>query len=322
MEPYLERCVKSITKANYENLEIILVDDGSQDGCPGICDRWAARDARIRVIHKPNGGLVSARKAGLEIATGDYATYVDGDDWIEPAMYDCLNRYDVDMIVQGFVSDRGKTSARVLNRVPSGVYEGEQLQHLRTEMLVDDQGKFRLYPNVWNKIFRLEKLKKFQALVPDRISMGEDVAVTYRYLLEADQVVITEDCHYHYILNPSGMTSKKDIRYIEKCYALFDYLMQVDGLPGEKIDNYFCSMMINGISILFDPRVKADKNYCRQMAEQYHRQQRLAQRVQHSIRYQKDGVSRFMLDTFSREQFPLTVLGTCVYILRCHLVKR
>lgn len=321
MEPYLERCVKSITKANYENLEVILVDDGSQDGCPEICDRWAARDARIRVIHKPNGGLVSARKAGLEIATGDYATYVDGDDWIEPEMYDCLNRYDVDLIVQGFVSDRGKTSARVLNRVSSGVYEGEHLQRLRTEMLVDDQGKFQLYPCVWNKIFRKEKLKKFQNLVPDRVSMGEDVAVTYRYLLEADQVVITDDCHYHYILNPSGMTSKKDIRYIEKCYALFDYLMQVDGLPREQIDNYFCSMMINGISILFDPRVKADKSYCRQMAEQYHHQQGLQQRVQGSRRYQRNRNSRFMINTFSRKQFFLTMLGTCIYIARCHLIK-
>ena len=88
IEPYLEDCIKSLTVQTYKNIEIILVDDGSTDGCPDICDKYASLDSRIVVIHKKNGGLVSARKAGLEKSSGKYIGYVDGDDWVEPLMYE------------------------------------------------------------------------------------------------------------------------------------------------------------------------------------------------------------------------------------------
>ncbi len=80
IEKYLGICVESIIKQTYKNLEIILVDDGSNDRCPELCDLYAKKDSRIKVIHKNNGGLVSARKTGIKIASGDYATYVDGDE--------------------------------------------------------------------------------------------------------------------------------------------------------------------------------------------------------------------------------------------------
>ena len=83
VEPYLRKCVDSILAQSYSNLEVILVDDGSPDGCGAICDEYAAKDARVRVIHKPNGGISDARNAGLDIMTGDYVTFVDSDDWID-----------------------------------------------------------------------------------------------------------------------------------------------------------------------------------------------------------------------------------------------
>ena len=87
MEQYLERCVNSIVDQTYRNLEIILVDDGSIDRSPRMCDEYAAKDGRIKVVHKVNGGLSDARNAGLQVATGTYIGYVDSDDWIEPQMY-------------------------------------------------------------------------------------------------------------------------------------------------------------------------------------------------------------------------------------------
>ena len=84
VEEYLDECIQSIVSQTYSNLEIILVDDGSLDGCPQKCDEWARKDRRIRVIHKPNGGLSSARNAGLDIAKGDYIAFVDSDDYIIP----------------------------------------------------------------------------------------------------------------------------------------------------------------------------------------------------------------------------------------------
>ena len=90
VEDYLDRCVKSIISQTYENLEVILVDDGSADGSPVMCDSWAQKDPRIKVIHKPNGGVSSARNAALDAATGDFIGFVDSDDWIENDFYELL----------------------------------------------------------------------------------------------------------------------------------------------------------------------------------------------------------------------------------------
>ena len=102
VEPYLDKCIQSVVNQSYKNLEIILVDDGSPDNCPLMCDEWAKRDSRIKVIHKKNGGLSSARNAGLDIAEGDYIAFVDSDDWLDLSMYnDMMNiieNYDVDFV--------------------------------------------------------------------------------------------------------------------------------------------------------------------------------------------------------------------------------
>ena len=104
VEKYVEQCIQSICNQTYRNLEIILVDDGSDDECPQICDRYAQRDERIKVIHKENGGLDSARKVGILAATGKYIGYVDGDDWIEPEMYEKLlesiYKFDVEFLIR------------------------------------------------------------------------------------------------------------------------------------------------------------------------------------------------------------------------------
>ena len=111
--PYLTRCLDSIVMQTWQNLEIILVDDGSRDDSVGICDLYAARDARIRVIHKENGGLSSARNAGLDIAAGEYVGFVDSDDWIEPDMFEYLlqnaENYGADIATCGHVDEFNKS---------------------------------------------------------------------------------------------------------------------------------------------------------------------------------------------------------------------
>ena len=92
VEKYLSQCIESILAQSYKNFELILVDDGSPDNCPVICDEYAKTDSRIKVVHKNNGGLVSARKAGIEIASGEYICFVDGDDFVQ---YDMLEQYEV-----------------------------------------------------------------------------------------------------------------------------------------------------------------------------------------------------------------------------------
>ena len=90
VEKYLEKCIESIVNQTYKNLEIILVDDGSQDNCPAMCDEWTQKDSRIKVIHKKNGGLSSARNAGLEVSNGEYISFVDSDDWLDENTFEEL----------------------------------------------------------------------------------------------------------------------------------------------------------------------------------------------------------------------------------------
>ena len=90
VEEYINRCIKSVVNQTYDNLEIILVDDGSPDNCPAICDKWAEKDSRIKVIHKNNGGLSDARNMGMKIASGELIGFIDSDDWISKEMYQLL----------------------------------------------------------------------------------------------------------------------------------------------------------------------------------------------------------------------------------------
>ena len=103
VEQYLDRCVRSVVNQSYAHLEIILVDDGSTDRCPAMCDAWANKDSRIQVIHKPNGGLSSARNAGLDMATGEFIAFVDSDDYVEPdyiaTMIDAAQKNHADLVM-------------------------------------------------------------------------------------------------------------------------------------------------------------------------------------------------------------------------------
>lgn len=103
VEAYLERCIRSIVNQTYKNLEIILVDDGSPDSCPDICDVWKEKDDRIKVIHKKNGGLSDARNAGMQIMTGTYISYIDSDDWVANDMYEKM-MYAIKRMMQTFAS--------------------------------------------------------------------------------------------------------------------------------------------------------------------------------------------------------------------------
>ena len=105
VEPYLHKCLDSILSQTYQNLEIILVDDGSPDRCGAICDEYAQKDPRVKVIHKENGGIATARNAGMRIAAGDYWMFVDSDDWLEADaisnLYQLLAEYNADLAIGG-----------------------------------------------------------------------------------------------------------------------------------------------------------------------------------------------------------------------------
>ena len=204
VEDYLEECIQSIIHQTYRNLEIILVDDGSDDGCGEICDRYASMDARIKVIHQKNRGLDGARKAGISAATGEYVGYVDGDDWIEPEMYERLiefaKKYDVDVVESGVIDSWIEDSKTRVSYLPEGVFKGKTFEkEIEPKLLYC--GKFFRYgisPYVWNKLFKRELLYSFQMIKEILNSTADDVVVTIPSIAKAKSLYITYECYYHY----------------------------------------------------------------------------------------------------------------------------
>lgn len=216
VENYIKKCVDSIRHQTYKELEIILVDDGSPDNCPAICDEYAKKDSRIQVIHKQNGGLINARKSGLEIAKGEYIGFVDGDDWIEPEMYELfarqIKKYSPDMVISDFYFDDGKQLLNSAQLFEHEYYDKDALKsEIYPKMLFSSTYyKFGINPCCWSKVYKKELLKKNLFPVDGRIKLGEDAAFTYPCLLDAQNIATVKTPCYHYILNPQSMTKSYD----------------------------------------------------------------------------------------------------------------
>ncbi|MCC8089530.1 MAG: glycosyltransferase [Rikenellaceae bacterium] len=213
IERYIGLCIESIINQTYKNLEIILVDDGSPDRCPEICDLYAQKDPRIKVVHKKNGGLVSARKSGLLVSHGEYVGYVDGDDWLGAGFYSSLYTAilssNADMVCAGYCRELFNKCVRFTNYIPGGIYEGERLVELKKSMA--SYGEFYrpgITTYVWNKLFKRSILYNHQMAVDEKITIGEDAAVTYPTLMDCERVCVTDCSAYHYRQREDSMLKK------------------------------------------------------------------------------------------------------------------
>ena len=234
-EKYIKKCIESIINQTYKDIEIILVDDGSPDNCPKICDNYAEIDNRIHVIHKQNGGLINARKSGLEIAHGEYIGFVDGDDWIEPEMYqlfaDMIKKYSPDMVLSDFYYDDDGKLTNSKQLFDKEYYDKIALEKfIYPKMLFSGTYyNFGINPCCWSKVYKRELIKKNLPLVDGRIKMGEDAAFTYPCLIDAQSVATIKKPCYHYILNPESMTKSYD-----------ENLKDIIFLPYERIKEKCC----------------------------------------------------------------------------------
>lgn len=207
VETYLPRCVDSILAQTDVRLEIILVDDGSPDGSGAICDAYAAKDTRVRVIHKENGGLSSARNAGIEAARGEYLAFVDSDDWIEPNSYSSmlalLKRYDAKLVCAGRYDVDGKTGARVVGLCPSKeecITAEEMVGRIFLWDGCDSSACDKLYHRSLFETFRYPEGK-----------VCEDVPTTYKIVLKAERVVLWDQPIYNYYHRPGSISTTKAI---------------------------------------------------------------------------------------------------------------
>lgn len=193
-EGLLDRCVESIVGQTYKNLEIILVDDGSPDNCPAMCDEWAEKDSRIRVIHKENGGVSSARNAALDIATGDYIGFVDSDDWIEPEMYSSLIQK---------ISESGKNIALCSYYAVEISGERYECRCVVDKEVLDKDDYFRFIVlggdggYIWNRLYDADILKEVR--FDEDIWYSEDLLFNFKTAQKSNGAAILDKIEYNYV---------------------------------------------------------------------------------------------------------------------------
>lgn len=247
-EQYLSRCVDSILGQTYKNFELILVDDGSLDGSPKMCDEYAKKDSRMRVIHQKNGRQTKARNAGLSISKGEYILLVDSDDWIElnllEVVLDEILKSGSDIVTFDSYFSRGDRRVAMHQAVPSGVFDKQGLiNNIYPKMI--SSGRFfyfGIYAAMWNKVFRRSILIPNITNVDNNIRIGEDGLTTFAAFLDAQKISILSGQYlYNYREDNFSITRSyypeqfinaklliESLREVNKLKAVYDLSSQID----------------------------------------------------------------------------------------------
>lgn len=205
VESYFPKCIESICNQTYYNLEIILVDDGSTDESGTMCDQYAQKDKRIKVIHKKNGGLADARNVGIEVATGEYLAFVDSDDYIHPQMYEIFYR--------GIQKNNAQMAVCQFQDVEENEVCFKTLKHKKEWIIIeseDEKFKYSLgdYTTVcftvaWNKLYRAELFKDIRYPYG---KIHEDEFTTYKIIELCNKIVYTDEILYYYVQRKDSIT--------------------------------------------------------------------------------------------------------------------
>lgn len=222
VEEYLDRCINSLLAQSYTNLEIILVDDGSPDRCPALCDEWAKKDARIRALHKENGGLSDARNAGFTVSTGDFISFIDSDDWIEPdffrILYEALIANDCDISACNY---RKAFEGQALPPVESSYQCSVLNQNDAMSALIDN----RLQQVVWNKLYRRSVV---EGILFAKGKYHEDEFWSYQVIGRSKKVAVTDYVGLNYFQRADSIMgetySKKRLDAVEAKFLRQQYL--------------------------------------------------------------------------------------------------
>ncbi len=211
VEKYLQRCIDSVLSQDFTDWEMILVDDGSPDRCPEICDENTHNDSRIKVIHKANGGLISARQAGVRIASGKYLMHLDSDDWLQPKALSTL----YNQIIKGYDMVRGGAQ-RI---TPDGkVIPLESYKITNGEVIGSEEFLINIYtgkvaPYLWGALYRANLFDDtvFDESIENKISLGEDVVTNMLVGMKINKALYIEDVVYNYAYNPNSIMASSAV---------------------------------------------------------------------------------------------------------------
>ncbi len=230
VEDYVERCIRSIMDQTYPLLEIIIVDDGSTDDSGKVCDRLGAEDPRIKVIHQRNGGLVRARKNGLETAAGELIGFVDGDDYIEPVMYERLYQqfieYKADLVHSGFFYNDGQKIQEVKKEGSICITDENRVDVIK-DAIFDRCSPNYMTPSIWSKLFKKDLLTKSYGTIEDFSSFGEDLLCLCNYCMICGRIYVTKEVYYHYTIREKSMSHDENTAMMGKMGCLHHSLHEM-----------------------------------------------------------------------------------------------
>lgn len=296
VEQYLPKCIESVLLQTYSNLEIILVDDGSPDACPQICDEYAKIDSRIKVVHKQNGGLSDARDAGLDIATGSYISFVDSDDWVEKdmiaIMYKAIQDFNVQIAICSYARNSDKQTDCYITHRPKLFSWYEALEYLL-------QGELENF--AWNKLYARGLFDSIRFPVGKNY---EDIAIMYRIIEKADNIVLLPDILYHYVYRKDGIVSH---RALGDCIDRVAIEIERYHYIKEKYPE-FCEKTLLTLFHAYRPLMVANLKASGQERKQYMQQRRICDI------FLKDNLTSFMngQPIYKKIEFRLAVRGKVI----------
>ena len=272
-EKYLNRCLDSVLNQTYNEFEIILVNDGSTDKTSDICDEYKAIDNRIKVIHKENGGVSSARNIGISKSTGEYIMFLDSDDWIERDMveklYNNISKYDdIDMGMCGCYLEFSSKEKQILQiKLKNKTYDSTE-DYLKEFSYYRDKGVFGY---LWNKIFRSSIIKDNQLLFK-KYSIAEDLFFLYELLPYCNKIKVIEDSLYNYMHENEyslSKSNKEDSLYINNLFydKTKEFLYNTNSYEINK--EYISNGYIQGISHYILNNVMCEDNKIKKLRKLY-----------------------------------------------------
>lgn len=255
VEKHLDRCMQSLLHQTLREIELILVDDGSPDRCPELCDEYARQDSRIKVIHQKNGGLGFARNSGLEIATGEYVAFCDSDDFVERNMYASLyeeaKASDADVVFSNFFIETRKgqwiENKEVSERTE---WRGKEIEAFMLDMVASApymKQERRYQMSVWHSIYRRSIIEDHAIrFYSEREVLSEDFPFQMEYLKHAQKVVYIPQAFYHYCSNGGSLTHSFNPDKFGRVKVLYDIMAeQLKDIEGsqKRLDRFYIGYM-------------------------------------------------------------------------------
>lgn len=237
-EEYLQECLRSLINQTFKDFEIILVDDGSTDNSLQICNEFAAKDSRIKVIHQTNQGMIRARYTGVRSAKGKYIIFCDADDFVEKDTYRCLLdkaiKYDVDIVTSGCWRYYGsqKKIIDVCAAVDEGLYSEDEIRKSIIPVMMWERNRERwgIDPSLCMKLIRRELLlMQYEQVCMFNFSFGEDSVVIYPIILKSHKIYISHDCFYYHRQRNNNQIAPyiNSVEFLENALELYRYFMKV-----------------------------------------------------------------------------------------------